>query len=248
MTLPKMNQNLGFANTVVAWFRIDKILSLIILIGTALLFGNIWHLAVRILGSTFFPLPNVSRSVFEPVQLFGIILVCTAAAIKAAIAKRPFIRNRIEGESNFFKSYSGLTVPERQLRFESLYGAQPAANTIDALATHPTDPLGMARIFSRSGNHLKQEGSWFVLSSRLHSKKLWTWTVLCFSASLLTLASLTAGLWMTLSSQPPFPDLISGPTALLEALVVALGTNALIQDLRSYAQAYHLIAARPSAS
>ncbi|MGO4570267.1 hypothetical protein AB4Z52_35965 [Rhizobium sp. 2YAF20] len=233
------------AGRLVAWFNLDKFLSLAILAGMGLLFGNIWHLTARLLSAVIISLASISGSVFQPVQLAGVILVSVAALAKAARAGKILARNDIEAQTGYFKSYSGLTAPERQIRFPSLYGAQPPADTIDALINHPTDPLGMIKMYSVSGKHFKRDGPWFALRSEWHSTKVWTWIVLCLVAGMLTLASLTAGLWMTLSSQPPFADLISGPTALLEAVIFALGTNALVQDLRDYAQAYYLIAAKP---
>lgn len=227
------------------WFNLDKFLSLAILAGMTFLFCNIWHLTARLLSPTITPLASVSGSLFQPLQFTGVIIVSVAALAKATRAGKILMRTDAEAKSAYFRSYSSLTAPERQIRFASLYRAQPPADTIDTLVHHPTDPLGMVEMYSLAGKHLKREGQWFALASEWHSTKIWAWTILSLIGGLLTLAALTAGLWMTLSSQPPFSDLISGPTALFEALILALATNALVQDLRGYGQAYRLIAAKP---
>ena len=236
------------ATRLVSLFTFDKFLSLAIIVGIGILSLNILPLTAKLLSPAINLQASISGSLFQPLQLAGVVLVSVAAVSKLACGWKTLKRNDAEAESAYFNSYSGLTAPERQIRFASLYGGHPPADAIDALITHPTDPLGMVRMYSVSGKHLKREGPWFAISSEWHATKSWIGIFTCLLSGMVTLSSLTAGLWMTLSSQPPFSDLISGPTALLEGLVLAWGTSALIQDLRAYAHAYRVVAAKPPSS
>ncbi|MBD8689559.1 MULTISPECIES: hypothetical protein [unclassified Rhizobium] len=238
----------NFAAKLGVWLKLDKFLTLAILAATPFLFCNVWHLAARLLSQTFTSLPPTTGSIFQPLQFACILIIAISVYAKVSQTGIFRTRNDVEVEAAFFKAYSGLTAAERQIRFAALYKIQPSIDVIDILIYHPTDPLGVISLYSSAGEHVVRKESWFSLASDWHLTKLWVLMIFFTISGLFAVSALAAGLWMTLSSQPPFAQLISGPTALAEGLILSLATSAMLQDVQSYALSYRLIAADPKSA
>ncbi|ASV88483.1 hypothetical protein CES85_3379 (plasmid) [Ochrobactrum quorumnocens] len=131
--------------------------------------------------------------------LVSMMLICFGGLIGFINSRLTHRSSRDQNLIEYDKTFSDMTVLEKQLRFKELFGIAPDVREIDCVLSHRYDPANAVKRFVRAYRVIKLENKWFVTTIRspfFSQNLLFIFSLLFFliSAGSLTIGSMLLAL------------------------------------------------------
>ncbi|PJO49407.1 hypothetical protein CQ054_19680 [Ochrobactrum sp. MYb29] len=98
--------------------------------------------------------------------LVSVILICFGGLIGFINSRLTHRSSRDRNLIEYYKTFSDMTVLEKQLRFKELFGIAPDVREIDLVLSQRYDPANAVKRFVRAYRVIKLENNWFVTTIR----------------------------------------------------------------------------------
>lgn len=227
------------------WITRDKFTSILLIGGMGLLGANLVT-SIAEVASIYRPeLKPVAGATFGLVECIGMVLVGTGIASRVISRRHVTQRDRTDAAVELHSGFGRMSPAEKQIRFFDLYAVRPAANIIDALMSHPDDPVGVSELYKDGCHHVVWDKTWFRLRSRWHHWKCRLTIALFVNTSLFSVLSLAAGIGLIALRIGEDGRVTAGPALLAGGTLAAVGAAIYLNDIADYARAKHLVDAKP---
>lgn len=134
----------GVVDRLVTWITRDKFISILLIGGMGLLGKNLVT-SIAEVASIYRPeLKPVAVATFGLVECIGLLLVGIGIASRVISRRHVSRRDRTDAAVELHSGFDQMSPAEKQIRFYEHYAVRPSANIIDALMSHPDDPVGVS--------------------------------------------------------------------------------------------------------
>lgn len=233
------------SDRIITWMTRDKFTSILLVGGIGLLGKNLITSVAEVAAIYRPELKPVASATFGLPEWIGLVLIAIGVATKLLTGQQSKRKERIEATVKLYGGYGQMSAAEKQVRFCDLYTVMPATDIIDALLSHPHNPVGVAELYVEGGQHVVWDRRWFSLRSKWHQWKMRLTTTLFFITGIVAVLSLAAGLGLTAVEIEQGGRAKIGLALLAEGMLTAVGASFYLKDLSRYAKAKHLINANP---
>jgi len=231
---------------IIAYLIRDKFISTLLFGGVALLSKSIVEAmleAARIFN------PNIAQpaeSTFEMADWAGLMLLGIAILTKLRLGRRESAAKRKDATLHLLANFQSMTPGEKQVRFAELYDILPETDRIDALLNHPSNPVGVARMYPQGALHVIWDGTWFALrtSNAWHTTKQLALLTLFLISVVMAVGSMVGGtilVWFASASNQK----LLGQLTIAEGILMAFAAKAYFNDVMQFAAARNLTRSRP---
>lgn len=233
------------SDRIITWMTRDKFTSILLVGGIGLLSKNLIASLAEVAALYRPELKPVAAATFGLPEWIGLVLIAISITTKVQSGRRSNQKERVEATVKLYSGYGQMPPAEKQIRFSELYAVMPATDIIDALLSHPRDPVGVAELYVEGGRHVDWDRTWFRLRSKWHQWKLRLTVALFFTTGIVAVLSLAAGLGLTALQLDAGGRTTIGLALVAEGILTAFGAAFYLKDLSRYAKAKHLINANP---
>jgi hypothetical protein len=233
------------SDRIIAWVTRDRFTSTLLVGGMGLLSKNLIVNVAEIAAIYRPELKPVTAASFGLVEWIGLVLIAISIVTKLYAGRHSNHKERVEATVKLYNGYAEMPLAEKQIRFSALYSIMPATDIIDALMSHPRNPVGVTEMYIEGGVHVIWDKTWFRLRSKSHQWKMRFTTTLFFTTGAVAVLSLAAGLGMIVMQMEVGGRGTTGLILVVEGILTALGAAAYLKDIAKYAKAKHLINANP---
>jgi len=98
--------------------------------------------------------------------LASVMLICFGGLIGFINSRLTQRSSRDQNLIEYGKTFSDMTVLEKQMRFKKLFGIIPDVREIDRVLSHPYDPANAVKRFVRAYRVIKFDNKWFISTLR----------------------------------------------------------------------------------